>query len=67
MELLHEESGALDEMLDKVAVHYETEVDNAIDSLTALLEPLIMSVLGVLVGGLMIAMYLPIFQLGQVV
>ena len=62
-----EESGALDEMLEKVAVHYETEVDNAIDNLTALLEPLIMSVLGVLVGGLMIAMYLPIFQLGAVV
>ncbi|MGB5326231.1 MAG: type II secretion system F family protein [Pseudomonadales bacterium] len=62
-----EESGALDEMLEKVAIHYETEVDNAIDSLTALLEPMIMSVLGVLVGGLMIAMYLPIFQLGAVV
>ncbi|MBT8140664.1 MAG: type II secretion system F family protein [Gammaproteobacteria bacterium] len=61
-----EESGALDEMLEKVALHYEAEVDNSIDSLTALLEPLIMSVLGVLVGGLMIAMYLPIFQLGNV-
>ncbi len=62
-----EESGALDEMLDKVATHYEEAVDNAVDSLSSLLEPLIMSVLGVLVGGLMIAMYLPIFMLGSVI
>lgn len=62
-----EESGALDDMLEKVAVFYEEAVDNAVDSLTALLEPLIMSVLGVLVGGLMIAMYMPIFMLGSVV
>ncbi|WP_299735244.1 type II secretion system F family protein [uncultured Endozoicomonas sp.] len=62
-----EESGALDEMLDKVATHYETEVDNMVDGLTSLMEPIIMSVLGVLVGGLIIAMYLPIFQLGAVV
>jgi type IV pilus assembly protein PilC len=62
-----EESGALDEMLEKVATHYEVIVDNMVDSLTALLEPLIMSVLGVLVGGLMIAMYLPIFMLGSVI
>jgi len=62
-----EESGALDEMLDKVATHYETEVDNAVDGLTSLMEPIIMSVLGVLVGGLIIAMYLPIFQLGKAV
>ena len=62
-----EESGALDDMLDKVANHYEAEVDNAVDSLTSLLEPLIMSVLGVLVGGLMVAMYLPIFTLGNVI
>lgn len=62
-----EESGALDEMLEKVAVHYEEAVDNAVDSLSSLLEPLIMSVLGVLVGGLMIAMYLPIFMLGSVI
>ena len=54
-------------MLDKCATYYEAEVDNAVDGLTALMEPIIMSVLGVLVGGLMIAMYLPIFQLGQVV
>jgi type IV pilus assembly protein PilC len=60
-----EESGSLDEMLDNVATHYEEAVDNAVDTLTALLEPLIMSVLGVLVGGLMIAMYLPIFMLGS--
>lgn len=62
-----EESGALDEMLEKVALHYEVEVDNSVDGLTALLEPLIMSVLGILIGGLMIAMYLPIFQLGSVI
>ena len=62
-----EESGALDEMLDKVATHYEAEVDNAVDGLTALLEPIIMAVLGVLIGGLIIAMYLPIFELGSVV
>jgi type IV pilus assembly protein PilC len=62
-----EESGALDEMLDKVATHYEDEVDNAVDSLSSLMEPMIMSILGVLVGGLMIAMYLPIFMLGSVV
>jgi type IV pilus assembly protein PilC len=62
-----EESGALDAMLDKCATYYEAEVDNAVDGLTSLMEPLIMSVLGTLIGGLMIAMYLPIFQLGQVV
>ena len=67
MTSIGEESGALDEMLEKVATHYEAEVDNAVDGLTALMEPLIMSVLGVLVGGLIIAMYLPIFQLGAVV
>lgn len=62
-----EESGSLDEMLDKVATFYEDEVDNMVDGLTSLMEPLIMSVLGVLVGGLIVAMYLPIFQLGSVV
>lgn len=67
MTAIGEESGALDEMLEKVALHYEAEVDNAVDGLTALMEPIIMSVLGVLVGGLIIAMYLPIFQLGSVV
>ena len=60
-----EESGSLDEMLDKVATHYEEAVDNAVDSLTSLLEPFIMSILGVLVGGLMIAMYLPIFSMAS--
>ncbi|WP_417513632.1 type II secretion system F family protein [Marinobacter sp.] len=62
-----EESGNLDEMLEKVAEHYEGVVDDMVDNLTALMEPMIMSVLGVLVGGLIIAMYLPIFQMGQVV
>ena len=67
MTAIGEESGALDVMLDKVATYYEAEVDNMVDGLTALMEPMIMSVLGVLVGGLVIAMYLPIFQLGAVV
>lgn len=67
MTAIGEESGALDSMLDKVATYYEEEVDNMVDGLTALMEPLIMSVLGVLVGGLVIAMYLPIFKLGAVV
>lgn len=62
-----EESGNLDEMLEKVAEHYEAVVDDMVDNLTALMEPMIMAVLGVLVGGLIIAMYLPIFKLGQVV
>ena len=62
-----EESGAVDDMLAKVATVYEAEVDNAVDNLTSLLEPMIMSVLGVVIGGLIIAMYLPIFQIGQVV
>lgn len=67
MTAIGEESGALDMMLDKVASYYEAEVDNAVDGLTALMEPIIMSVLGVLIGGLIIAMYLPIFQLGKVI
>jgi type IV pilus assembly protein PilC len=67
MTAIGEEAGSLDEMLDKVAGFYEAEVDNAVDNLTTLMEPLIMSVLGVLVGGLIVAMYLPIFQLGAVV
>lgn len=62
-----EEAGSLEMMLGKVADFYEEQVDNAVDNLSSLLEPLIMAVLGVLVGGLVIAMYLPIFQLGQVV
>lgn len=67
MAAIGEESGSLDAMLDKVANYYEEEVDNAVDNLTTLMEPMIMAVLGVLVGGLIIAMYLPIFQLGNVV
>lgn len=67
MVAIGEESGALDDMLEKVATHYEAEVDNAVDNLTTLLEPMIMAVLGVLVGGLLIAMYLPIFTLGNVI
>ena len=67
MTAIGEESGSLDEMLAKVATFYEDEVDNMVDGLTSLMEPLIMAVLGVLVGGLIIAMYLPIFQLGAVV
>ncbi|HEC29923.1 MAG TPA: type II secretion system F family protein [Gammaproteobacteria bacterium] len=67
MVAIGEESGALDDMLGKVADFYEDEVDNAVDGLSSLLEPLIMAVLGVLVGGLVIAMYLPIFKLGAVV
>jgi type IV pilus assembly protein PilC len=67
MTSIGEESGALDTMLDKAASYFEEQVDNAVDALTSLLEPIIMSVLGVMIGGLIIAMYLPIFQLGQVV
>ena len=67
MTAIGEESGSLDAMLAKVATYYEDEVDNMVDGLTSMLEPLIMAVLGVLIGGLIIAMYLPIFQLGQVV
>jgi type IV pilus assembly protein PilC len=67
MVAIGEESGAVDDMLAKVATVYEQEVDNAVDNLTTLLEPMIMAVLGVVIGGLIIAMYLPIFQIGQVV
>ena len=62
-----EESGALDDMASKVADFYEAEVDNMVDSISTLIEPMIMSFLGVVVGGLVVAMYLPIFQMGQVV
>ena len=62
-----EESGSLDNMAAKVADFYEEEVDNAVDSMSSLLEPLIMAILGVLVGGLVVAMYLPIFKMGTVV
>ena len=66
MTSIGEESGTLDEMLGKVADQYEMQVDNAVDSISSLIEPMIMSILGVLIGGLMIAMYLPIFMLGSV-
>lgn len=62
-----EEAGSLELMLDKVATFYEEDVDNAVDNLSSLLEPMIMVILGTLVGGLVIAMYLPIFQLGNVI
>jgi type IV pilus assembly protein PilC len=62
-----EEAGSIDAMSAKVADFYEEEVDNAVDNLTSLMEPLIMAILGVLVGGLVVAMYLPIFKLGSVV
>lgn len=67
MVAIGEEAGSLETMLAKVADFYEEEVDNAVDSLSSLLEPLIMAILGVLVGGLVVAMYLPIFKMGQVV
>ena len=62
-----EESGSLDEMASKVADFYEEDVDNAVDNLSSLLEPMIMAILGVLIGGLVIAMYLPIFMMGSVI
>lgn len=67
MVAIGEESGALDAMLDKVATHFENEVDTAVDGLTSMMEPLIMAILGVLIGGLVIAMYLPIFNMGSVI
>ncbi len=62
-----EETGALDSMLSKVADFYEAEVDDAVDALSSLMEPMIMVVLGTLIGGMVISMYLPIFKLGAVV
>ncbi|MFJ2341131.1 type II secretion system F family protein [Pseudomonas protegens] len=67
MTAIGEESGTLDHLLEKVAIHYEVEVDNLVDSLTSLMEPLIMVVLGGIVGALVVAMYLPIFQLGTAI
>lgn len=67
MTSIGEESGALDQMLDKAATYFEAEVDAAVDSMTAMLEPMIMAFLGVVIGGLVISMYLPIFQMGDVV
>ena len=67
MVAIGEESGALDDMLGKVADFYEAEVDNSVDALTSLMEPLIMVFLAIVIGGLVIAMYLPIFKMGEVV
>ncbi|WP_293933230.1 type II secretion system F family protein [Iodobacter sp.] len=67
MVAIGEESGALDSMLGKVADYYEEEVDNAVEALSSLMEPIIMVVLGTLIGGLVVAMYLPIFKMGEVV
>ncbi len=67
MTAIGEESGTLDDMLNHVATYYENEVDSLVDNLTTLMEPAIMAVLGVMVGGLVVAMYLPIFKLGQVI
>jgi type IV pilus assembly protein PilC len=64
MVAIGEESGRIDSMLDKSADFYEEEVDNMVDNLSSLMEPFIMVVLGTLVGGLIVAMYLPIFKLG---
>jgi type IV pilus assembly protein PilC len=67
MTSIGEESGALDQMLGKAADYYEAEVDNAVDSLTAMIEPMVMVFLGVVIGGMIVAMYLPIFEMGNVV
>lgn len=67
MVAIGEESGSMDKMLDKVADFYEEEVDNLVDNLSSLMEPMIMAILGVLVGGLIVAMYLPIFKLGSAI
>ena len=67
MVAIGEETGTLEKMLSKIADFYEEEVNNAVDSLSSLLEPIIMSLLGILIGGLVIAMYLPIFKLGSVI
>jgi type IV pilus assembly protein PilC len=67
MVAIGENTGSLDSLLKKVAEFYEDEVDNAVANLTALMEPMIMIVLGVIIGGLVISMYLPIFQLGSLV
>ena len=67
MVAIGEESGALDQMLSKVADFFEQEVDEAVDSLSSLMEPMIMVVLGGLIGGIVVAMYLPIFKMGQAI
>ena len=67
MVAIGEESGSLDTMLGKIADFYEEEVDNMVDGLSSLMEPMIMAFLGIVVGGLVVAMYLPIFKLGSVI
>ena len=67
MVAIGEESGSLDSMLSKVADFYEAEVDDAVAALSSLMEPVIMVVLGTLIGGMVVAMYLPIFKMGMVV
>ena len=65
MVAIGEESGSIDDMLAKVADYYEEEVDNAVDAMTSMMEPMIMSFLGVVIGGLVVGMYLPIFKMGD--
>lgn len=65
MVAIGEESGSIDDMLGKVADYYEEEVDNAVDAMTSLMEPMIMAFLGVVIGGLVVGMYLPIFKMGD--
>jgi type IV pilus assembly protein PilC len=67
MTQIGEESGSLDSMLSKVADYYEREVDETVDALSSMLEPAIMVILGVLIGGIVVAIYMPIFKLGQVI
>ncbi|MCW1254866.1 type II secretion system F family protein, partial [Shewanella baltica] len=67
MVMIGEESGSLDNMLNKVSTIYEMQVDDAVDGLSSLIEPIMMVVIGTVVGGLIVAMYLPIFQMGKVV
>ena len=67
MAAIGEEAGSLDEMLIKVAEAYEEEVNNAVDALSSLLEPLIIVIIGALVGSMVIAMYLPIFKMASVI
>lgn len=67
MVAIGEESGALDSMLGKVADFFEQEVDDAVEAMSSLMEPMIMVILGTLIGGMVVAMYLPIFKLGSVV
>jgi type IV pilus assembly protein PilC len=67
MVMIGEESGGLDDMLNKVANIYEMQVDDAVDGLSSLIEPIMMVVIGTLVGGLIVGMYLPIFDMGNIV